>query len=96
MDYATSLRDAIASSPRYSLSSDPIANEKGDTNHQWILRIVSVPIGRDEDTIAISVSFTFGDIFISNLVQTCGSSKVSECAKSTLSSADDDITKITK
>jgi hypothetical protein len=95
MNYATSLRDTIADSPRYMLSTEPLKNDKGGSSPQWILRIVAVTIG-DQDSIAISVAFTFGDTFITNLVQTCGINKVSECAKTTLSSADEDITQIIK
>lgn len=93
MTYATALRDAVANSPRYSLSTESIKASNGGSNNQWILRIVAIPEG-SQDIIAISVAFTFGDVFISNMVQTCGSEKVAECAKSTLSSADDDIIKI--
>jgi hypothetical protein len=96
MNYATALRDVIASSPRYTLSTEPLKTDKGAISQQWILRIVAVPIGGADDSIAISIAFTFGDLFLSNLVQTCGINKVSECAQTTLSSADDDITRILK
>jgi hypothetical protein len=91
--YATRVRDSLASSPRYSLT--PIAEEKDKDGkpsvYHWQIKVVSLDPSQNEigQSTVLAVVLLLGDSFyMTQMVQTCGMSKVSECAASTISAMD--------
>jgi hypothetical protein len=83
----TAVRDAVATSPRYI---EVNANPKG-----YRLRVTTIPTN-DKQATAASVVLTWDDYYMSNLVQTCGSGRIAECAQGLVSSFDEDITSLEK
>jgi hypothetical protein len=85
--YARSLRDLIATSPRYAEITDSKDNEK----RALLISVVTLPLGDDSDGeakgAAISVVFVFNGTFVSQYVQTCGEDTKS-CAQKTFDSVD--------
>jgi hypothetical protein len=85
--YARSLRDLIATSPRYEEISDSKDNEK----RALLISVVTLPLGDDSDGTArgaaVSVVFVFNGTFVTQYVQTCGED-TKGCAQKTLDSVD--------
>lgn len=85
--YARSLRDLIATSPRYEEITDSTEYRK----RALLIGVVTLPLGDDSDGTArgaaISVVFVFNGTFISQYVQTCGED-TKGCAQKTFDSVD--------
>lgn len=90
--YATVVRDLIAKSPRYVATSVFTSGtvEGKDLVWNYGIRVLSVDDGTTQKGIAtaVSVVITIGDIYISQLVETCGSLHVDDCAADTLAFLD--------
>jgi len=91
--YATAVRDLLASSPRYYLANE--AEEKGTDGkislYNWHLKVVSLDssIEHDGTATAFSVVLLLGNsLFMSHEIQTCGANRVSYCASTTVSFMD--------
>lgn len=91
--YATALRDVIARSPRYQLTSAAIEGTGKDEIYSWVLNIVSVDDGNNNEGVssAISVVLELGGYLSAQRVQTCGRAVIENCAATTLANADADI-----
>jgi hypothetical protein len=83
----TAIRDNIATSPRYT--------EVATSKNGFELTILTVSVS-DHDATALAMVLTYDQYYVSGLVQTCGSQKVSECARGLVSSFDEDITDMQK
>jgi hypothetical protein len=80
----TALRDAIETSPRYSATYN---NPNG-------YRLKIITIGNDDQQTAISMVLLLHDYYFTSWIQLCGSKAIETCARSLLSSFDDEITSI--
>jgi hypothetical protein len=95
--YATDLRDEIARSPRYFLTSD---TEQKDAQGKFVaknfeLKIVSMDADDKANpgghSTVISAVLVIDGTYIDQWVQACGVSKTTSCAKSIFSSIDKDV-----
>ncbi len=91
--YATALRDQIATSPRYELAYK--AEEKdasGKTVHyHFHLKVVTLDPTNSDDglsTVISAVLLVGNDTYLTQQVQSCGRSRVKECASGTLAFID--------
>ena len=92
--YARALRDEIARSPRYEEVIDSESNRK----NSMTISVVTLAIDDDSQGssshAAISVVLMFDGTFIDQLVQTCGASVTSDCAKKTINSLDESVSQL--
>ena len=96
--YATALRDLVAASPRYSASSDYVVGKGEDEVWHWGIRVVSLDptVGKLGESTVLSVTLTFGNLYIDAVVQSCLADSPKHCAEDTLSSLDGDIAELSK
>ncbi len=96
--YATALRDLIAASPRYTASSDYVVGKGDDEVWHWGIRVVSLDptVGKLGDSTVLSVTLTFGNLYVDAVVQSCLADSPKHCAEDTLSSLDGDIAELSK
>ena len=94
--WATSFRDLIASSPRYTEAQAPEFEVAKDADgkplnaYNWHVNVVSSPAGRD--SAALSIVVLLGQsYFVTHLVQACPRDKVASCAANALASLDGTI-----
>ena len=92
---ATTIRDLIATSPRYFKSGSEFTRQGANVFPIWSIRIVTRDTDENASRTMIAVSFTRGLFFETLSVQTCGSSKVKECAEGILADLDRQITDFT-
>jgi hypothetical protein len=91
--YATSVRDLIAASPRYYLADNAEGLDKnGKPNpYQWHLKVVSLDPSQNNNgqSTVLSVVLLLGNsIYMTQSVQWCPLSQASWCAASTISFMD--------
>jgi hypothetical protein len=90
--YASALRDALATSPRYKETSEDSFKKPDGTIAYYPFTIDAVsldPSGNNngQETV-VSVALTVGSMYLTNLVQYCPVAKVAECAHRALASLD--------
>lgn len=91
--FATAVRDALASSPRYMLGYTAVEKDKDGkaTRYHWHLKAVSLDPTPDNEgrSTAISLVLLVGDdVFLTHMVQSCGINKVDSCAADAVSFMD--------
>lgn len=90
--YHSALKDAIALSPRFALST--LLEEKTSAKsggHFIHISVVSIDdsVSGSSDSVALSVAYLVGDaVFLGQQVQTCNKFNLTACATATLSGLD--------
>jgi hypothetical protein len=92
---ATAVRDLIATSPRYFKSGGDFTQEGANVFPIWSIRVVTRDTDENASRSIIAVATTRGLLFETLSVQTCGSSRVKECAEGILADLDRQITEFT-
>jgi hypothetical protein len=92
---ATALRDLIATSPRYFKYGGDFSQQGANVFPIWSIRMVTRDTDENASRTMVAVAFTRGLFYESLSVQTCGSSKVKECAEGILADLDRQITDFT-
>ena len=92
---ATAIRDLIATSPRYFKSGSEFNRQGADVVPIWSIRMVTRDTDENATQSVIAVVFTRGLFYESLSVQSCGSSRVKECAEGILADLDRQITDFT-
>ncbi len=86
-EVCTAIRDIVATSPRY---------QEADRNPDgYQIKVITVAVDENVST-AVSMVTLWNNMYLSNVVQTCGVNAVSRCAQSMVSSFDDDVTSLEK
>src|SRR6202044_499433 len=89
---ATAVRDLIATSPRYFKSGGDFTQQGSNVFPIWSIRMVTRDTDENASRTMVAVAFTRGLFYESLSVQSCGSSRVKECAEGILADLDRQIT----
>jgi hypothetical protein len=89
---ATTIRDLIATSPRYFKSGSEFNRQDANVFPIWSIRMVTRDTGENATQTMIAVAVTRGLFFETLSVQSCGSLRVRECAEGILADLDRQIT----
>jgi hypothetical protein len=92
---ATSVRDSIATSPRYIKSGSEFIRQGANVFPVWSIRVVTRDTDENASRTMIAVVVTRGLFFETLSVQSCGSLRVKECAEGILADLDKQITEFT-
>ena len=92
---ATAVRDLIATSPRYFKSGGDFTQMGANVFPIWSIRMVTRDTDENASRSMIAVAVTRGLFFEAISVQSCGSSRVKECAEGILADLDRQITDFT-
>jgi hypothetical protein len=92
---ATSVRDSIATSPRYIKSGSEFIRQGANVFPIWSIRVVTRDTDENASRTMIAVVVTRGLFFETLSVQSCGSLRVKECAEGILADLDKQITEFT-
>jgi hypothetical protein len=92
---ATSIRDLIATSPRYFKSGSEFSRQGENVFPIWSIRMVTRDTDENASRSMIAVALTRGLFFETLSVQSCGSLRVKECAEGILADLDRQITEFT-
>jgi hypothetical protein len=92
---ATAVRDLIATSPRYFKSGGDFTQQGANVFPIWSIRMVTRDTDENATRSMIAVAVTRGLLFETISVQSCGSSRVKECAEGILADLDRQITEFT-
>jgi len=86
-EVCTAIRDIVAASPRY--------REVDQNSDGYQIKLITVAIEENVNT-AVSMVTLWNNMYLTNVVQTCGVNAVSRCAHSMVSSFDEDVTSLDK
>jgi hypothetical protein len=92
---ATAVRDLIATSPRYFKSEGDFTQLGANVFPIWSIRVVTRDTDENASRTMVAVAVTRGLFFETISVQSCGSSRVKECAEGILADLDRQITDFT-
>jgi hypothetical protein len=92
---ATAVRDLIATSPRYFKSEGDFSQQGASVFPIWSIRMVTRDTDENASRSLIGVALTRGLLFETISVQSCGSSRVKECAEGILADLDRQVTEFT-
>ena len=90
---ATAVRDLIAVSPRYKSVADFQIGKPPKITYNWGIRVVSLDPSKSETdaggrSTVISFVITLGPIYFFQGVETCGLTKVQDCAEDLIADLD--------
>src|SRR5580692_7885290 len=89
---AMTIRDLIATSPRYFKSGSEFNRQGSNVFPIWSIRMVTRDTDENASRSMIAVAYTRGLFFETLSVQSCGSLRVKECAEGILADLDRQIT----
>ena len=92
---ATAVRDLIATSPRYFKSGGDFTQMGANIFPIWSIRMVTRDTDKNASRSMVAVAVTRGLFYESLSVQSCGSSRVKECAEGILADLDRQISDFT-